>query len=70
MGTVLHMKINQYYYMFTLCNYTRLVLTIAAKVNYTPGIFKNFLLGGSNGKASAYNAGDSGSIPGLGRSSG
>ena len=26
--------------------------------------------GGSNGKASAYNAGDLGSIPGLGRSSG
>ena len=26
--------------------------------------------GGSDGKASAYNAGDSGSIPGLGRSSG
>ena len=26
--------------------------------------------GGSDGKASAYNAGDPGSIPGLGRSSG
>jgi len=26
--------------------------------------------GGSNGKASAYNAGDMGSVPGFGRSSG
>ena len=63
------------FYVFTLCNYTRLVLTIAAMVNYTPGVFvKNFLFsdfpGGSNGKASAYNAGDPSSIPGLGRSSG
>ena len=59
------------FYVFTLWNYTRLVLTTAAMVNYTPAIFvKNFLFGGSNGKASAYNAGDSGSIPGLGRSSG
>ena len=32
-------------------------------------IFRDFL-GGSDGKASAYNAGDLGSIPGLGRSSG
>ena len=31
--------------------------------------FKGFP-GGSEGKASAYNAGDAGSIPGLGRSSG
>ena len=31
--------------------------------------FKNFL-GGSNGKVSAYNAGDPGLIPGLGRTSG
>ena len=28
------------------------------------------MFGGSDGKASAYNAGDSGSIPGLGRSPG
>ena len=31
---------------------------------------KAYFPGGSDGKASAYNAGDPGSIPGLGRSSG
>ena len=31
---------------------------------------KTYFPGGSDGKASVYNAGDPGSIPGLGRSSG
>ena len=35
-------------------------------IPHIPNIFP----GGSNGKASAYKAGDPGSIPGLGRSSG
>ena len=33
-------------------------------------VFKVHLPGGSDGKASAYNVGDPGLIPGLGRSSG
>ena len=33
-------------------------------------VFCFYFPGGSDGKASAYNAGDLGSIPGLGRSSG
>ena len=36
---------------------------------YTYGCFRDFP-GGSHGKASAYNAGDLGSIPGSGRSPG
>ena len=36
----------------------------------TPGVHPNSCPGGSDGKASAYNAGDLGSIPGLGRSPG
>ena len=46
-----------------------------ARIRATPGApsflspFEHFL-GGSDGKASAYNAGDLGSIPGLGRSPG
>ena len=36
---------------------------------YTYGCFRDFP-GGSDGKASAYNAGDLGSIPGSGRSPG
>ena len=35
-----------------------------------PGVHPNSCPGGSDGKASAYNAGDLGSIPGLGRSPG
>ena len=33
-------------------------------------IFSNLTIGGSDGKVSAYNTGDLGSIPGLGRSPG
>ena len=41
------------------------------KVSYISASFANTdFPGGSNGKASVYNAGDPGSIPGLGRSPG
>ena len=47
------------------------VCCLAFKIFYSglSYLFKGFL-GGSDGKASAYSAGDSGSIPGLGRSPG
>ena len=38
--------------------------------NYTSIFFKRDFSGGSDGKASAYNVGDLGSIPGSGRSPG
>ena len=44
-------------------------LPLSAKLACITVSFKNFP-GGSDGKASAYNAGDPGSIPELGRSSG
>ena len=51
--------------------------SITLQSNYIPikKFFKNIMImidfpGGSDGKASVYNAGDPGSIPGLGRSSG
>ena len=44
----------------------KLISQIYLLAHYIPLYFP----GGSDGKASAYNAGDQGSIPGLGRSSG
>ena len=41
---------------------------VLAKIENTVNSF--WVVGGSDGKASAYNVGDLGSIPGLGRSSG
>ena len=42
---------------------------LCAIISKTPDIYPGFP-GGSDGKKSAYNAGDPGSIPGSGRSSG
>ena len=60
-------------YKVVLCAFSCLILTKSpgcplGQVLLTP-ITEEFP-GGSDGKASAYNAGDSGLIPGLGRSSG
>ena len=44
-----------------------LAATLGAIIQH---VFQALLLGGSDSKVSAYNAGDPGSIPGLGRSPG
>ena len=44
-----------------------LAATLGAIIQH---VFQALLLGGSDSKGSAYNAGDPGSIPGLGRSPG
>ena len=45
------------------------ITQISSKIKYTLKVLRSFP-GGSDGKASAYNAGDPSLIPGLGRSSG
>ena len=47
-----------------------IALTIWTLVSKVMSLLFNMLSGGSDGKASAYNAGDLSSIPGSGRSSG
>ena len=52
----------------------RMILLMASKTSYSIHNFSSFIHtifpGGSDGKASVYNEGDPGSIPGLGRSLG
>ena len=47
----------------------KFMFTVIAKIHYL-GLAQMIIRGGSDGKASAYSVGDSGSIPGSGRSPG
>ena len=44
--------------------------TLLLRINWSNAFVEQYLPGGSDGKASVYNEGDLGSIPGLGRSPG
>ena len=69
---LIYLTIIIYIYIFSLYFFN--FCFMFASCYWTSLLYVCFLLldfpGGSDGKASAYNAGDTGSIPGLGRSPG
>ena len=67
-GNVLILDCGDHFTTLKLLKILRKHFSVFKQLNFM--LFKFYLSGGSDGKASVYNEGDLGSIPGLGRSPG
>ena len=67
-GNVLILDCGDHFTTLKLLKILRKHFSVFKKLNFM--LFKFYLSGGSDGKASVYNEGDLGSIPGSGRSTG